>query len=471
LPTICSSASPPFSASRSETEGRSIYDLGSGQWNIPELREALERILPKGGSFQDFEVSHTFEHVGHRTTLLSARQLKQLPPHGQEKILLAIDDITARKEAEEARRDNEERYRTLFDLGPVAVYSCDASGVIRDFNPRAVELWGRAPNPGDTDERFCGSHKMRLPDGTILPHDECPMAEVLSGKIPEARDMEVQIERPDGSRVSVLVNIRVLKNERGKITGAINCFADITAVKQVEDALRKSEAGLRRANDDLQHFAYAASHDLQEPLRMVTNYTQLLSRAYKGKLDKEADQFIAYAVEGARRMDALLKGMREYWQASEHGEESRVAIDCNEVLKKTLLNLQETVSNSSASVTHDSLPVVRAEEVMLVQLFQNLIGNAIKYRSRKPPRVHISAEKNGKEGWLFSVRDNGIGIDPLYAEKIFGMFSRLNGNKHPGSGIGLAICRKLVERLGGRIWVESKPGGGADFRFTIPPGE
>jgi PAS domain S-box-containing protein len=460
-----------FRVSKSETEGRLIYDLGSGQWNIPKLREALEGVLPKGGSFQDFEVSHTFDGIGRKTMLLSARQLKQLPSYGQEKILLAIEDITARKEAEEARHDNEERYRTLFDLGPVAVYSCDASGVIREFNLRAAELWGRAPKPGDTDERFCGSHKMRLPDGTVMPHNECPMAEVLSGKIPEARDMEVQIERPDSSRITVLVNIRALKNERGEITGAINCFADITAVKAVEDALRNSEEGLRRANDDLQHFAYAASHDLQEPLRMVTSYTQLLAREYKGKLAKDADQFIAYAVEGAHRMDALLKGMRDYWQANEPGKEHHVAIDCNDVLKKTLLNLQETVSNSGASVTHGSLPIVQAEEVMLVQLFQNLIGNAIKYRSKKPPRVHVSAEKNGKKEWLFSVKDNGIGIDPLYAEKIFAMFNRLNGNKHPGSGIGLAICRKVVGRLGGRIWVESKPGGGADFKFTLPWGE
>jgi PAS domain S-box-containing protein len=399
--------------------------------------------------------------------LLSARQLRQLP-YGQEKILLAIEDVTARREAEETRLESEERYRTLFDLGPVAVYSCDASGVIRDFNLRATELWGRTPKPGDTDERFCGSHKMRLPDGAVMPHHECPMAEVLSGKLPEARDMEVQIERPDGSRVTVLVNIRVLKNERGEITGAINCFADITAMREVSDALRRSEEGLRRANGDLQHFAYAASHDLQEPLRMVANYTQLLSREYKGRLDKKADQFIAYAVDGAYRMDALLKGMQEYWQASEHGKEADVAIDCNDVLKKALLNLHETISASGAAVTHDKLPVVQAGQVMLVQFFQNLIGNAIKYRSAKPPKIHISAVKNGNREWLFSVRDNGIGIDPLYAEKVFGMFSRLNGNKHPGSGIGLAICRKVVERLGGRIWVESKPRRGADFRFTIP---
>jgi hypothetical protein len=226
---------------------------------------------------------------------------------------------------------------------------------------------------------------------------------------------------------------------------------------------------LERTTEDLKHFAYAASHDLQEPLRMVTSYNQLLSKEYKGKLGENADQYIAYAVEGAQRMEALLKGMREYWQASERGESNYAAIDCNEVLNKALLNLQESITNSGAVVTHDSLPTVWAEEGMLVQVFQNLVGNAIKYRSEKPPRVHVSAAKNRTEEWVFSVRDNGIGIDPQFAERVFAMFSRLNGSKYPGSGIGLALCRKLVERLGGRIWVESKQGRGSDFSFTIPP--
>jgi light-regulated signal transduction histidine kinase (bacteriophytochrome) len=160
--------------------------------------------------------------------------------------------------------------------------------------------------------------------------------------------------------------------------------------------------------------------------------------------------------------------MREYWQASERAEEHHAAVDCNEVLEKTLLNLQKTITDSGAVVTHKPLPIIGAEEVALVQLFQNLIGNAIKYRSKKPPQVDISAAKNGKEEWVFSVKDNGIGIDPQHAEKIFGMFNRLNGRKYPGSGIGLAICRKVVERLGGRIWVESEKGRGADFKFTLP---
>jgi PAS domain S-box-containing protein len=357
-------------------------------------------------------------------------------------------------QAEESRRASEERYRTLFDLGPVAVYSCDASGVIREFNLRAAELWGRAPKPGDTDERFCGSHQMYRPDGTHMPHDQCPMAEVLAGTIPEARDMEVQIKRPDGSRVTVIVNIRVLKNDRGDITGAINCFVDITDRKRMQE--------------ELKHFAYAAAHDLQEPLRMVTIYAQLLARDCKGRLGETADQYIDYTVQGAHRMDALLKGMRDYWQASERGESHRALTDTDSMLEQALLNLQESITASGAKITHDPLPVVLADETAFVQVYQNLIGNAIKYCGDQPPHVHISAVRNAAGEWLFSVKDDGIGIDPQFAEKVFVVFNRLNGNKYPGSGIGLSLCRKVIEHLGGSIWVESAIGQGATFKFTIP---
>jgi light-regulated signal transduction histidine kinase (bacteriophytochrome) len=294
------------------------------------------------------------------------------------------------------------------------------------------------------------------------------MAQVLSGKSPEARDMEIQIERPDGSRVMVIVNIRVLKNERGEITGAINCFVDITERQRAQEEERKTAKKLKQTTEDLKHFAYAASHDLQEPLRIVTSFTQLLSKEYKGTLDEKADKYIAYAVEGAERMEALLRAMREYWEASERGEDHRTAVDGNEVLHTALLNLQETIAKTGATVTHTPLPSVWAQEGVLVQVFQNLVGNAIKYRSEEPPRVHVSAAENSAGEWEFSVRDNGIGIAPEFTETIFTMFSRLNGNKYRGSGIGLALCRKVVERLGGRIWVESELGRGSDFRFTIP---
>ncbi len=167
-------------------------------------------------------------------------------------------------------------------------------------------------------------------------------------------------------------------------------------------------------------------------------------------------------------MDALLRGLREYWQASECAEEHYRPVHSGDALSCALLNLQENIATSGAALTFDSLPVVWAEQVLLVQLFQNLVGNAIKYRGEKAPEIRVTAEQNEMQEWVFSVRDNGIGIDPKYAQKIFDMFNRLHGNNYPGSGIGLAICRRVVERLGGRIWVESMPGCGADFKFTIP---
>ena len=201
---------------------------------------------------------------------------------------------------------------------------------------------------------------------------------------------------------------------------------------------------------------------------MVVNFTELLGQEYAGKLGQEADRFISYSVEGALRIEALLKALLAYWEVAERDPGSLAPADCGAVLSKALLNLQAAIAESGAIVTSGPLPTLVAEEVMLIQLFQNLISNAIKYRSEETPRIHVSAER-GADGWLFSVRDNGIGIDPQYADRVFGMFKRLHGSEIPGTGIGLAICKKVVERQGGRIWVESAAGRGATFKFTISP--
>ena len=227
-----------FKVTPQETENKLIYELGGGQWNIPKLRQFLEEIISRNSFFNDFEVIHQFEHIGLRNMLLNARRVDN-PSGMPERILLGIEDITERQQAAEALRASEQNFRALFELGPVAVYSCDASGVIQQFNRRAVELWGRTPAPRDTDERFCGSHKLLRPDGTLMPHEQSPMAEVVAGRKTAVNDEEVVIERPDGSRVTVIVNIRPLRNARGEITGAINCFYDITGRKQAEDT-RKS---------------------------------------------------------------------------------------------------------------------------------------------------------------------------------------------------------------------------------------
>lgn len=202
---------------------------------------------------------------------------------------------------------------------------------------------------------------------------------------------------------------------------------------------------------------------------MVVNFTELLGQEYSGKLGKEADQFIAYSIEGAQRIEALLRALLAYWEVTEREPGNLISIDCGAVLAKALLNLQAAVADSGAIITSDPLPTLVAEEVMLMQLFQNLISNSIKYRGEETPRIHVSAER-AAEGWRFSVRDNGLGIDPADTGRVFGMFKRLHGSEISGTGIGLALCKKLVERQGGRIWVESEAGRGATFRFTIPNG-
>jgi light-regulated signal transduction histidine kinase (bacteriophytochrome) len=244
-----------------------------------------------------------------------------------------------------------------------------------------------------------------------------------------------------------------------------------TILLAIEDATdrKQAEAALRTTNAELQNFAYALTHDLQEPLRMVVNFTELLGREYSGKLGKEADQFISYSVEGALRIEALLKALLAYWELTERHQDGLTSVDCGAVLAKALLNLQVAIGQSGAIITSDALPTVAAEEVLVMQLFQNLISNSIKYRSEETPRIHVSAEKVD-EGWLIAVRDNGIGIDAQDTDRVFGMFKRLHGSNIPGSGIGLAVCRKVVERQGGRIWVDSEAGKGSTFKFTLPGG-
>ena len=227
---------------------------------------------------------------------------------------------------------------------------------------------------------------------------------------------------------------------------------------------------LKRSNEELEQFANIASHDLQEPLRMVASYTQLLSRRYKGKLDSDADEFIAFAVDGATRMQQLIQDLLAYSRVGTKGSEL-VDISSGDALQQALINLRAAIVESNAVVSSDLLPMVMADETQLIQLFQNLIGNAIKYQAGGIPRVHISAAMNGSDRWKFSVKDNGLGIDPQFFERIFGMFQRLHKREEfTGTGIGLAICKKIVERHGGSISVESTLGQGSTFYFLLMAG-
>ena len=261
----------------------------------------------------------------------------------------------------------------------------------------------------------------------------------------------------------------------GRIALAVDnarLFAEVTSerelVQRTNQTLQETNDALIRANEDLEQFAYSASHDLQEPLRTVAVYSQLLQRHFAGALDREAETFLQYTIGGAKRMEALVKDLLSYVHATRGVDEKPGSIAAGGVLTQTLSNLRASIDESGAIVTHGDLPAVTVEAVHLEQLFQNLIGNAIKYRNQEPPRIEITARRQGPR-YIFCVKDNGIGIDPKYKKQVFGIFKRLHSSSaYSGTGIGLAICQKIVDRYRGRIWVDSEPGQGSAFYFTLP---
>jgi light-regulated signal transduction histidine kinase (bacteriophytochrome) len=251
-------------------------------------------------------------------------------------------------------------------------------------------------------------------------------------------------------------------------SGYVNIYGrDTTERKRAEEALKHLAEDLRRSNAELEQFAYVASHDLQEPLRMVSSYMQLLKRRYQGRLDNDADEFIGFAVDGAARMQHLINDLLAFSRVGTRGRPMGLSSG-EKALAEALTNLQVAIQESKSIITHDPLPTVFCDQPQLVQVFQNLIGNSIKFRGQQVPQIHISAKRAERE-WVFSVCDNGIGLDLKFGERVFEIFQRLHSRTaYPGTGIGLAICKRIIERHEGRIWVESAPGQGATFYFTLP---
>lgn len=283
---------------------------------------------------------------------------------------------------------------------------------------------------------------------------------------------------PDGSTTWVSTTKQCLRDKAGNILGTFGISRDITARKMAEEALALKAQELVRSNTELEQFAYVASHDLQEPLRMIASYTQLLARRYKDKLDKDAQEFIGYAADGAVRLQVLINDLLTFSRVGTRGKPF-VLTDCTEILDRALSNLKIALEESRVVVAQSPLPKVLGDPSQLTQLFQNLIGNAIKFRGLDAPQVSVSADlkasppsgggHDAPEEWVFCIRDNGIGIEPQYFERIFVIFQRLHTREeYPGTGIGLALCKKIVERHGGRLWVDSELGKGAAFYFTVP---
>ena len=277
---------------------------------------------------------------------------------------------------------------------------------------------------------------------------------------------ELRNYRKDGSPFWNELYIAPVKDQQGKLTHFIGIQTDITQRKHQEIELANTTRELAQSNAELQQFAYVASHDLQEPLRMVASYTQLLGKRYRGKLDQDADEFIGYAVDGATRMQRLIRDLLEYSRVGAE-RQSFEETDCELVFQQAMQNLSASVLERHAEVTHDPLPIVQANPTHLTQIFQNLIGNALKFQGDAPPKIHVGA-KALPDGWEFSVRDNGVGMPGDQLDRIFAIFQRLHGqSEYPGTGIGLAICKRIVGKYGGQIWVESEPGQGSTFYFTL----
>ena len=367
-------------------------------------------------------------------------------------------DITERKLAEQKLRESEERNRKLVEFLPKMIGVHVKQKWIY-MNPAGLKLLG-ARSEGELVGREI--QEIVSPEFRDLVKSRMEQVQEKGSSVPE---IEQEFIRLDGVRVDVSVS-SVPIDYQGE-PGILMFAEDISARKRAEEELRRSHAELERSNAELQQFAYVASHDLQEPLRMVSSYMGLIERRYKGRLDAEADDFIGYAIDGAKRMRMLINDLLEYSRVGTHGK-AFGPVDCETLLSRVLDHLQLLIEDSGATITHDHLPVVIGDGAQLMRLFQNLIHNSLKFKNDSPPLIHVSAEQWDGD-WRFSFRDNGIGIDPQYADRIFVIFQRLhNRDEYPGTGIGLAICKKIVERHGGRIWFQSEQGKGATFFFTIP---
>ncbi|NEQ21274.1 MAG: PAS domain S-box protein [Microcoleus sp. SIO2G3] len=367
-------------------------------------------------------------------------------------------DITERKQAEASLRKNAQMLQFLLEHTPAAIAMFDkdikfhlaSRRYLEDYNLCNQDIIGKSAY-----EVF-----PELPNRWKEIHQRC-----LQGAVEQCE--EDLFVRANGEQQWVKWELRPWTDSLGEISGLILCTEVITERRKAKEKLEQLNERLLHSNRDLEQFAYVASHDLQEPLRAVNSYAQLLARKYQGHLDVKADKYLGYIMEGATRMQQLINDLLEFSRVGTHGKTLQ-EIDTEVILSQVLADLKIAIAESQAIVTHDPLPTVIGDEIQLIQLFQNLIGNAIKFCREQPPRVHISVQQKKKE-WVFEVRDNGIGMENEFFERIFTIFQRLHSRtEYPGTGIGLAVCKKIVERHGGQIWVESTLGVGTTFYFSIP---
>lgn len=442
-----------FGYSPDEIIGRHISMLAPPD-RVEDIPKILQRIA-RGERVEHFETKRRTKDGRILTVSLSVSPIRDASGNiiGASKI---ARDVTRDKHLHEVQA----RLAAIIESADDAIISMDIDGYILSWNRGAERIFGY------TADEVIRQHISMLAAAECV--DEIPgiLARLRRGE--RVDHYQTRRRAKDGRILTVSLTISPIANASGEIIGISKIARDVTEKVRNEMALRAANEALARSNADLEQFAYSASHDLQEPLRTVAAYTGLLKRKFGEQLGPQGDEYMQYTIDGVKRMHQLLKDLLDFARASTLAERAEEEIDASKALNEALENLKSAISDSGATITSTELPRVHMHHVHLQQVFQNLVANAIRYRSDHLPSIHVAAERRGSE-WLFSVRDNGIGIDPQYREQIFGVFKRLHSSaEYPGTGMGLAICQRLVQRTHGRIWVDSELGRGSTFFFTIP---
>ncbi|MBP7591059.1 MAG: PAS domain S-box protein [Chloroflexi bacterium] len=460
-----------------EVAGRPFWDFLLLEEEKEEIKKVFHQM--QAGDFPNTHENYWLTKSGERRAIAWANTC-QLDTLGKVKYVIGTGiDITKQKQTEaeliqlnqtleqrvadrtEEVVQSEKRFRAAFDLAAIGRVLATPEGQFFQVNQAFCEMTGYS------EEELCQKTWWDIthPDFLASGHDY--MQQLIQRTIPSYNE-ELTIAHKSGDTIWVRLNRILLFNADNQPLYLVSDIENITQRKTAEAEINRILAELERSNIELQQFAYVASHDLQEPLRMVTSYLQLLQRRYSGKLDSDADEFIGYAVDGANRMKQLIQDLLSFSRVGTRGKPFE-PVEIKVILKEALTNLETSIQETAAQIDHDDLlPTITGDAGQLVQLFQNLLSNAIKFRGEAPPKIHIGVQKQESD-WQFSIRDNGIGFDPQFSDRIFIIFQRLHTRaNYGGTGIGLAICKKIVERHGGNIWVHSQPNAGTTFYFTIP---
>ena len=423
----------------------------------PEDRKTLIRALDTEGFVRNFEIYLKKKDDTPIWISLNSR-VKRNREGRIEWIDGICEDITERKQMELSLKRSEEQFRNVVETQTEFICRFRPDGTHVFVNEAYCRYFGK-----NCSELIGKKFKPEIP-----PEDQASIREHFASLTHDqpVATIDHRIIMPDGSLRWQRWVDRAIFNEQGNLTEYQTVGRDITDIIQSGKVLALKVEELARSNTELEQFAHIASHDLQQPLRRIASYLQLIEQRYKGQMDSDADEFIGYAVDGAKELQIMINGLLDFSHVQTLAI-SFVKTDCEILLKDAISQARIAIQDSGATITHDPLPVVWGDARQLIRVFQNLIDNAIKFRSKEPPAIHISAEQTDRY-WVFSIRDNGMGFDPEYKDKLFILFQRLHGKDLSGTGVGLAVCKRIVERHGGKVWADSKPGAGSTFYFSIP---